>query len=115
MEEKNLLFNLADEITQIVYEKTLSFNYKYQSSIGDQLRRASLSIVLNIVEGGAKSSEKERNQFRKISFASSKETKYLIYFCNKLKLIDENFYRLIMEKINRFAAILYGLIYRKKS
>lgn len=114
MNKKNLLFNLADELSFLIFKKTLGFDYKYQSSIGDQLRRASLSITLNLVEGGAKSTEKEKNQYRKIAYSSLKETKYLVHFCKRLNLIDEDFYEEIMEKINTLAKLLYGLI-RKHS
>lgn len=106
------MFELADEISQSIYKTTLDFPYKYQSSIGDQLRRAGLSIVLNIVEGGAKKSDKEKTQYRRISFASLKETKYLVYFSHKMKLINDSYYKEIMSIINRLAAILYGLIYK---
>jgi four helix bundle protein len=113
MKQRSLLFDLADNISKSIYSITLDFPYKHQSSIGDQLRRASLSIVLNIVEGGTKQSDKEKTQYRRISFGSLKETKYLIYFCYEMKLINDNYYKEIMNKINKLAAILYGLIYRK--
>ncbi len=113
MEEKNLLFNLADKISKSIYKTTLDFPYKYQSSIGDQFRRSSLSIVLNIVEGGAKQTIKEKNQYRKIAFGSLKETKYLIHFSYEMKLIDEGYYKEIMKEINKLATIIYGLIHKK--
>lgn len=63
MNEKNLIFNLADNFVKDVFKKTLDFSFKFQSSLGDQLRRSSLSVVLNIVEGGARLSQKEKNNF----------------------------------------------------
>ena len=63
MGESNLFFEIADESVKKIYRKTLDFPYKFQSSIGDQLRRVSLSIILNIVEGGARTSFKERKHF----------------------------------------------------
>ncbi len=114
MQNKYLLFDLAEEISKSIYKTTLNFSYKYQSSLGDQLRRSSLSVVLNIVEGGAKISEKEKNQYRRTAFGSLKETKYLIYFCYELKLINQEYYQEILKKINKLARILYGLIYKLK-
>lgn len=63
MNEKNLLSRLADELAKEIFRKTLDFPYKFQSSIGDQLRRAILSVVLNLVEGGARASAKENLMF----------------------------------------------------
>lgn len=115
MNNKNLLFTLADELTKKIYKISLVFPYKFQSSLGDQLRRAILSVILNIVEGGASVSEKERNRFRKIAFSFLKESKYLAYFANDLELIEKNNYRNLMIEINRLAGLLYGLIHRNKS
>ena len=113
-ETKNLLFNLADNIAKKVYRETLHFPYKYQSSVGDQLRRACLSVVLNIVEGGARKSIKEKRQYNNIAYSSLKETKYLIHFASEFSLLKAGFNDEIMKEINRYAAILYGLIYKGK-
>lgn len=107
-----LLYDIADELVKIIYQRAIKLPFTYQSSIGDQLKRASLSIVLNIVESGARRSIKEKKQLLSISFGSLKETKYLIYFLYELKLIDKDFYLLVLEKINHLAKILYGLLYR---
>lgn len=56
------MFSLADELSFLIYQKTLSFVFKHQNSIDDQLRRASLSISLTLVEGEQKlQKEKEIN------------------------------------------------------
>lgn len=48
----NNLLGKADLLVREVYKVTLDLRQIYQFSVGEQLRRASLSIVLNIVEGG---------------------------------------------------------------
>src|SRR5437762_2678881 len=110
--DKNLLLKLSNKLTKKTDRITLNFPYRLQSSIGDQLRRACLSIVLNIVEGGARVSPKERKQFLNISYSSLKETKYLIYFAYDLKLIEEEFYNQTMSEINELARIMYGILYK---
>lgn len=114
MDSKNLLFELSNKLAKKIYKITLDFPYKFQSSVGDQLRRSILSVVLNIVEGGAYGSEKERNRFRKIAFSSLKESKYLIYFIKDLELINEDHYQEIMVEVNRLAGLLYGLTFKKR-
>ena len=48
--------------------------YEFKSSLGDQITRASLSIVLNIAEGSGKNSIKELNRFLDIAIGSAYET-----------------------------------------
>jgi len=112
---KSLLFDLADDLAKKAYKISLDFSYKHQSSIGDQLRRAVLSVVLNIVEGGARKTVKEKRQFLNIAFSSLKEVKYLIYFCREMKMIEEKDFSIIIEKINYLAKLLYGFLYKKDS
>jgi four helix bundle protein len=110
MGENNLFFKLADSSVKIIFKKTLDFPYRYQSSIGDQLRRSSLSVVLNIIERGARSSFKEKRHFLSITFGSLKETKYLLAFAKELKLIEEELYLKTNQNLNRLGSLIYGYL-----
>lgn len=111
----SLLFDIANNLAKAIYKLTLDMPYKYQSSIGDQMRRSSLSVVLNIVEGGARKGLKEKRHASNIAFGSLKETKYLLYFAHDLGLLDSKEYSSTMLEVNKLAAILYGLLYKKRS
>lgn len=113
MENKNLLFNLADKISKKTFRLTLDFPQKFQYSLADQLRRSSLSIVLNLVEGGARISQKEKKQFLNIAFGSLKETKYLLYFAKEFDLIKDEEFNNLIDDINHLAKLIYGLLYKK--
>jgi len=54
--EKLDVYNKALAFSNIVYALTSSFNHRFQSSLGDQFRRAALSICNNIAEGSRKRS-----------------------------------------------------------
>ena len=110
MRIKSILVEIADNIVRNIYKKTIDFPYKYQSSIGDQLRRASFSIILNIVESAAKFSENERKQYLKTAFSSLKESKYLLFFCKTVNLITDNCYQGYINELDRLARLLYGII-----
>jgi four helix bundle protein len=57
--------------------------------LGDQLKRASLSVPLNIAEGSGKSSPAERRRFFEIARSSALECSAIINCARVLKLCDQ--------------------------
>ena len=111
MERKSELMERAHLTAKEIYKISLNFPQKYQFSIGEQLRRAVLSIPLNITEGNARISSKEKRQFLNIAFGSVKEVKYLIFFCKEVDLLNENDYRRLFAIIDNLAKLLYGVLH----
>jgi four helix bundle protein len=67
-------------------------------SFRDQIRRAALSIILNIAEGSAKKSDKDFAKFLEISVASANEVTACLDIMHDLKKIsDSEFNRLLAE------------------
>jgi len=63
--------------------------------ITSQLRRAALSIPVNIVEGYSRKGDKELAHFINISLGSLAETRYLLYFAHRLGYLpDKDFNKL---------------------
>jgi four helix bundle protein len=58
--------------------------------LGDQLKRASLSIPLNIAEGSGKSTPGERRRFYEIARASALECSAIINCARTLNIVDQN-------------------------
>ena len=75
------------EFANSVFEKSKDWPVKYQFNISDQIRRASLSIPLNIAEGSSKS-KLEFRRFLSISRGSCYECVPLIEIIYKQKLIS---------------------------
>ena len=69
-----------DEFVHLVYKITKDFPKDELYGVISQLRRASLSVILNYIEGYARRKEKVYKNFLEISYGSLKESKYLLHF-----------------------------------
>lgn len=69
-----------DEFAHVVYKFTKSFPRDETYGVTSQLRRASLSVILNYIEGYARAKDKVHKNFLEISYGSLKESKYLLHF-----------------------------------
>jgi four helix bundle protein len=85
------------------------------SHLADQLRRASLSISLNIAEGSAQNSAALRSQFYATARASAVECSAVINCCMTLKLLDADFLLTCRTLIYRIVQMLSKLAgFRKR-
>lgn len=82
MEQKfhNNLKIKMDEFVHMVYKITKSFPKDETYGVTSQLRRASLSVILNYIEGYARGRDRVYKNFLEISYGSLKESKYLLHF-----------------------------------
>ena len=69
----------------------------------DQLNRASLSICLNLAEGSAKPTPKEKKRFYAIAMGSCRETQALLEIVNEKELFSLS---------DRIGGMIYRLVYR---
>jgi len=85
-----LVWQKADDFLQLVYSFSSTFPKEEMFGVTSQLRRAALSVILNIVEGRARQSgNREYLRFLLIARASLAECSYLISFSKKQKYLDE--------------------------
>ncbi len=75
-----------------IYKMTTNFPNEERYGIISQLRRASLSIPTNIVEGKGCSSNKKLSNFLDIARGSAQEVEYLLLFSKDIGYIDEEIY-----------------------
>ena len=76
------------------YQLAIQFYHKpnnvdLKGPMKNQFQRALLSIPLNLSEGSAKSSAKERKKFYEISLGSLREVQTILSLINHQKLIKE--------------------------
>ncbi len=87
--------NLATEI----YRITKHFPKEEEYGLKSQIRRAVVSIPSNISEGCSRSSEKEFKRFLEISLGSSFEVETDIIIAERLQLITEREFRIVLDAL----------------
>jgi four helix bundle protein len=87
---KNLIvWQKANELALKVYKITECYPKKETFGITSQLRRAALSVPLNIVEGYGRRSKTELSRYIDISRGSLAETVYLLEFSKDIGYIAD--------------------------
>lgn len=99
-----------DEYVHFVYAITKQFPQEEMYGVTSQLRRSSLSIVLNYIEGYARGRNKVYKNFLEISYGSLKESKYLLHFSLIEKYISKSNYQKALDISEIIGAMLWGVI-----
>ena len=110
----NQLRNKIDEFVHLVYQLTKTFPKNELYGITSQLRRASLSVALNYIEGFARNKNKVYKNFLEISYGSLQESKYLLEFSKKEGLIKELESNKVIKLADEIGAMLWGIISKIK-
>ena len=94
-----------------IHQMTQKFPRHETYEIGSQIRRASISIPLNIAEGyGKKKSSKDFKRFLSMSLGSCNEMQVLLDFIKDLHYINENQYSILYEKYTVLGKRIYTLM-----
>ena len=83
-----------------------------QYSLGDQLRRAGLSVSANIAEGSGREGEREEKHFYNIAKGSTYETVSLLVVAKRRGHLDAISYDGLYRRCDQIARMLSGLIRR---
>jgi four helix bundle protein len=92
------MYTLADNLPQ-----------RYQFSLGEQLRRAALSIPTNIAEGSGREGGKEQAYFFGVAKGSVYEVVSLLAMVGKRGQLEADQYQVHRQEANELAAMLSGL------
>ena len=101
------LKNKMDQYVHFVYKITRNFPKEEIYSSASQLRRSSLSIILNYIEGYARKKILVRLNFLEISFGSLQESKYLIKFALEEGYFSEEEYSIAVVLAEEISAMLW--------
>ena len=108
--ESDIILNKADSLAKKIYEISRRFPKNEQFGITSQVRRAALSIPLNIVEGYARISRQDHRRFLEISLGSARETKYLIYFSYEQAIMTEKIKDELLDLADKISRLLWSKI-----
>lgn len=104
---------LANKYAHEVYALSKKLPKEELFGITSQIRRSSLSVILNIIEGFARNSDKSYQNFCLISLGSLKESEYLLTFCVEEKLLTQKDVRPPLEKAEEIGRMLWGITRKK--
>ena len=99
-----------DEYVHLVYKLTKQFPQSELYGVTSQLRRASLSVILNYIEGFARQRKAVKQNFWEISYGSLKESKYLLHFSLVEKYLNKDYYDKSLKLAEEIGAMLWHLI-----
>lgn len=105
-----LIWQKARELVLLVYKYTDSFPKSEEFGLKGQLRRAAVSVVLNIVEGHRRNSRKEFLYFLNIAFGSATEVEAALELALDLGFISEKNYSECESKRGEVAFLLNSFI-----
>jgi len=106
--KKLIVWQKADEFAYQVYLETNKFPRDEIYGVTSQLRRAALSIPVNIVEGTGRQGRGELKQFINIALGSLAEAEYLLGFCFRLRYLDAERYDKLESLRKSFSGLLWN-------
>lgn len=98
---------LMDEYVHLVYKVSKGFPKNELYGVTSQIRRATLSVILNYIEGYSRKKKLIMINFLEISYGSLKESKYLLHFCLKEKYLSEKDYKKALKLAEEIGAMLW--------
>ncbi len=104
------IYKGAYKLSLHIYKITARYPKDEIYGITSQLRRAAVSIPLNIAEGYGRLSEDDFKRFLKISLGSTNETSTLIEISKDLEYIDNNEYENLMKQYDILGKKIYRFI-----
>ncbi|MDD2656939.1 MAG: four helix bundle protein [Patescibacteria group bacterium] len=109
-EFQNKLKKLMHSYVKCAYEVTKKFPKEELYSSVSQLRRSSMSVILNFVEGYGRRRDKVKLNFYEMSYGSLNESKYIFYFALDENWIEHKDYKKALDLGEEIGAMLWSEI-----
>lgn len=106
--EELRVYQESQELTNIIYKLTSTWPKTEMYGLVDQLRRATVSISLNIA-GGSSRSKRDFGHFLNIARGSCFECVAILTVAKGLNYVDKNKFDLLYEKYEKMVRMLFAL------
>ena|ERR1700693_2709784 len=103
-------WTVSMETIKEIYDITKLYPREEKYGLISQTNRAAVSIACNIAEGMGRNYKKDTIQFLYISRGSAYEVETLLSVAKMIRIIDEQAYNRLNNKLERNIQILNGLI-----
>lgn len=104
------IYLVAKLLVNLIYKETRTFPKEELYGITSQLRRAAISILLNIAEGQGRKTKKDHKQFLLISRGSTYEVIAILQICLDQQMIALETYNNLRRQIVDVLRQLNGMI-----
>lgn len=102
----------AFELCGYIYNLTRAFPKEEKFALVDQVRRAAVSVVVNIAEGHHRATAKDYQSFLTIALGSLAELETLIEIAKSQHYVGDSQYQKTLEKITEVSKMLFSLRYK---
>ena len=103
------------ELVKILYQVTNSFPAEERFGLVAQIRRAGVSVPVNIAEGAARKGKKEFIHFLHVSLGSLTELDTLLLLSRDLNFVDSDKANRIIDEMDAIGKMIFGLIKKLES
>jgi len=108
---KNMdIWKISYNLVLDIYKIDKNFPEEEKKTIASQLKRAAISIPLNIAEGSSRMTNKEFLYFINYAFGSAKEVEVLLNLSRDLKFIDARKFNELHAKLDHLMAKLFSFM-----
>jgi len=107
--KKLIVWQKSRELVKDIYLITKKFPKEEIFGLTSQIRRATVSIALNIVEGSGRGTDKEFARFLDIAFGSALEVEAQIILSSDLEFITNEEYDILNLKIEEIQKMINKL------
>ena len=104
------VFQLAHDLVVDVYSCTRSFPIEERFGLQVQIRRATVSVPTNIVEGCARKTLKDYLHFMNIALASASEVRYLLQLSRRLGFLSDTTQPELVRRFDELIRSLHNLV-----
>ena len=106
------VFIAAEDLAVLIYKVVRTFPPDERFALGQQMRRAAVSVGSNIAEGCGRGGNRELSRFLAIALGSATELEFQLRLARRVMLLDEPSYRDATDLVLSVERMLSRLIVR---